>query len=191
MFCRRNNHPPLLQTTQETTPKAEHLRDGKAVSYDARLTSMVTFLCSALRVGSIINYVMGIEGHFGAWQSWARRPHNENCPDITKTDCGASSNRRGWSAVKSSGDVDHDRDNFASWSLMMASALDPASAYIPVFKELAAWMKNAKAICSLSFVLAFHGVWRDREIIFCHGWCDTTGHGGKRVLGFDVETGQA
>ena len=123
---------------------------------------------SALRVGFIINYLMGLDGHFDQFEIWAKDPEGGNCPAIAFMACGASKGRW-WSVVKAFGDVYRNRVKYSEWCLYMAAGANTTSTYIHIFEEAAAWLKNKKVICDLAFVLAFHVAWWDDEMLFCQG----------------------
>jgi len=128
-------------------------------------------VCSALRVGYIMNYLMGLEGHLDRWkvplsclyvmcissliffyQVWANENGFEN---IAFKACGASKGRW-WSVVQSFSDVYLHRAAYRGWCEHMAKALGTSCTYQHIYVETTSWLQNDKVICDLSFVLAFH-----------------------------------
>ena len=122
-------------------------------------------VCSALRCGYIINYLMSLEGNLDAWKKWARDNGHEA---IAYKACGASKSRW-WSVVQSFGDVYRNREAYSDWCIFMANGAKSTSSYKAIFEEAATWLQNQKVTADLAFVLGFNIAFWDPEMKFCQG----------------------
>jgi|AntAceMinimDraft_5_1070358.scaffolds.fasta_scaffold35208_4 hypothetical protein len=51
----------------------------------------------------------------------------------------------------------------------MAKSLGQSCTYQHTFLEAGAWLQNDKVICDLSFMVAFHEDWWNKEMLFAQG----------------------
>ncbi len=79
-----------------------------------------------------------------------------------------ASKGRWWSVLVGFGDVYLLRDVLSDWLLGEAANSDSGT-FGPLFGETAAWLKNAKIVANLSFVLTFCRTWWTPEMQFCQG----------------------
>jgi len=80
-----------------------------------------------------------------------------------------ASKGRWWSVIQSFGDVYNFRVAYQGWCEWMAKSLGQSCTYQHTFLEAGAWLQNDKVICDLSFMVAFHEDWWNKEMLFAQG----------------------
>lgn len=122
-------------------------------------------VCSALRLGFMVNYMMTKLPDFR--DSYYRFCDSNGHHDA-KYVCPGASTTRWWSIVAAFGSIYRHRAVYIAWFNLMASGNDSPT-FQPLFADIAKWLRVEKCIADIAFVLDFNDAWWVAEMQFAQG----------------------
>jgi hypothetical protein len=124
---------------------------------------------SPLRVGYMVAYLVGKFSE--EFREWCLKNGHEDAYLPAQAWKG-----RWWSVMRSFNDIERGRELYCKFFCHMANSLDTTSSYQPLFKDVAAWLKNPVCRASMLFVSAFcEAFWND-EFTYCQDIDDNMAH---------------
>ena len=117
--------------------------------------------CSALRIGFMMSY---LHHHFpGEWRAWA----SENGHGAASYLARGAAKTRWWSVMAAFSDCYKNRAAYSAWCSYMAH--EHTGGYQPCFVEMAAWLKNKKSLCDMSYIIGFCATFWNAEMDWLQG----------------------